>query len=167
MSTHVRSSIYTSVQAVHDIWFTTMWHFDKYRLRLACGDLVCAGWSKVLLVAHTTLLEISCHGLFIWTSYDKGNFSSFCRCKFFYCFGILASYTSTQVPFLYNLYLHIARGHSPLHTGKYFNFTYYISAQSLIFNFRCFLFKSQTYSVYFLRANSCLKDQSIMQFALS
>ena len=25
--------------------------------------------------------------------YDKGNFSSFYRCKFFYCFGILASYT--------------------------------------------------------------------------
>ena len=26
---------------------------------------VCAGWSEPLLVAHTTLLEISCHGSYI------------------------------------------------------------------------------------------------------
>ena len=26
---------------------------------------LCAGWSEALLVAHTTLLEISCHGLYI------------------------------------------------------------------------------------------------------
>ena len=26
---------------------------------------VCAGWSERLLVAHTTLLEISCHGSYI------------------------------------------------------------------------------------------------------
>ena len=26
---------------------------------------VCAGWSEHLLVAHTTLLEISCHGSFV------------------------------------------------------------------------------------------------------
>ena len=25
---------------------------------------VCAGWSETLLVTHTTLLQISCHGLF-------------------------------------------------------------------------------------------------------
>ena len=27
---------------------------------------VCAGWSEPLLVAHTTLLEISCHGSIIY-----------------------------------------------------------------------------------------------------
>ena len=26
---------------------------------------VCAGWSEPLLVAHTILLEISCHGLYV------------------------------------------------------------------------------------------------------
>ena len=30
-----------------------------FKLRLR----VCAGWSEPLLVAHTTLLEITCHGL--------------------------------------------------------------------------------------------------------
>ena len=34
---------------------------------------VCAGWSEPLLVAHTTLLEISCHGsYFISTNYSNG-----------------------------------------------------------------------------------------------
>ena len=26
---------------------------------------ICAGWSEPLLVAHTTLLEISCHGSYV------------------------------------------------------------------------------------------------------
>ena len=40
---------------------------------------VCAGWSEPLLVAHTTLLEISCHGslLYFWDGpelfYEKKN----------------------------------------------------------------------------------------------
>ena len=29
---------------------------------------ICAGWSEPLLVAHTTLLEISCHGSFYFYS---------------------------------------------------------------------------------------------------
>ena len=84
---------------------------------------------------------------------------------------VLCRLKQNSKPFFYSsifIYKLIkARGHSPLHTGKYFNFTFYISAQSLIFNFRCSLFKRQTYSVFFLRANSCLTDQSIRQFALS
>ena len=71
-----------------DKWFPTMWHFDKCRLRraFACRNLkwcsvsclishrtfkrlanalislyICTGWSEPLLVAHTTLLEISWH----------------------------------------------------------------------------------------------------------
>ena len=32
---------------------------DLIRLR------ICAGWSEPLLVAHTTLLEISCHGSYV------------------------------------------------------------------------------------------------------
>ena len=34
---------------------------------------VCAGWSEPLLVAHTTLLEISCHGLFVYDRYVLTN----------------------------------------------------------------------------------------------
>ena len=32
---------------------------------------VCAGWSEALLVAHTTLLEISCHGSIILFDCDS------------------------------------------------------------------------------------------------
>ena len=35
----------------------------KALIRLRIG----AGWSEPLLVAHTTLLEISCHGSFVLT----------------------------------------------------------------------------------------------------
>ena len=34
---------------------------------------VCAGWSEALLVAHTTLLEISCHGSFEVVEYKTVN----------------------------------------------------------------------------------------------
>ena len=44
--------------------------FDTHRIfkRLAKALIslsVCAGWSEPLLVAHTTLLEISCHASFL------------------------------------------------------------------------------------------------------
>ena len=67
--------------------FPTMWYFDMNILGCACAASkrcsvislfshriakwlamalirlhICAGWSEPLLVAHTTLLEISCHG---------------------------------------------------------------------------------------------------------
>ena len=33
---------------------------------------VCAGWSEALLVAHTTLLEISCRGSIMFVAADGG-----------------------------------------------------------------------------------------------
>ena len=75
-----------------DMRFPTTWHFDKWIFRRACAASckrrnskfrsvsslshriskrlakaltslrVCAGWSEPLLVAHSTLLKISCHG---------------------------------------------------------------------------------------------------------
>ena len=41
---------------------------------------VCAGWSESLLVAHTTLLEISCHGSNVDSSLELLFFS----CSFFF-----------------------------------------------------------------------------------
>ena len=34
---------------------------------------ICAGWSEPLLVAHTTLLKISCHGSYVLFRYKKVN----------------------------------------------------------------------------------------------
>ena len=34
----------------------------KRQVKVLISLRVCAGWSEPLLVAHTTLLEISCHG---------------------------------------------------------------------------------------------------------
>ena len=74
-----------------DMCFSTMWHFDKCRLRRACEASfklrnskgctvssltvriakalnrrhVWTGGSEPLLVAHTTVLEISCRGWFV------------------------------------------------------------------------------------------------------
>ena len=41
---------------------------------------VCAGWSEPLLVAHTTMLEISCHGLNYIIEFYRGiqKYSHFC-----------------------------------------------------------------------------------------
>ena len=79
------------IEMAHTMWFRTMWHFDmNTRLRRAyassfkprnskwcwvssiefSNDLakalirlgICTGWYESLLVAHTTFLEISCHG---------------------------------------------------------------------------------------------------------
>ena len=60
-----------------DMWFPTMLHFGKCRLRRSYRIFkrlakaltrlrVCTGWSEALLVAHTTLLEFSCHGSMMW-----------------------------------------------------------------------------------------------------
>ena len=48
-------------------------------MRLAKGLIrlrICAGWSEALLVAHTTLLEISCHGSFAKALFRKGKRST-------------------------------------------------------------------------------------------
>ena len=37
---------------------------DKRLAKALIRLRICAGWSKPLLIAHTTLLEISCHGSF-------------------------------------------------------------------------------------------------------
>ena len=46
------------------------------RLAMALIRLrLCAGWSESLLVAFTTLLEISCRGSYMFLSSDKNVFS--------------------------------------------------------------------------------------------
>ena len=62
-----------------NMWFPTMWHFENCRLKWACAAnskalirlCVCAGWFEALLVAHTTLLEISCRGSYKLTIYMR------------------------------------------------------------------------------------------------
>ena len=46
-----------------DMWFPTMWHFDKCRLRRACA-------AEALLIAHTTLLEMPC----TWLNYVSSEY---------------------------------------------------------------------------------------------
>ena len=40
----------------------------KRRAKALIRLRVCAGWSEPLLVAHTTLLEISCHGSIVYAN---------------------------------------------------------------------------------------------------
>ena len=55
----------------HNMWFRTKWHFDTHRIfkQLAKALIrlfICAGWSEALLVAQTTLLEMSCCGSYLY-----------------------------------------------------------------------------------------------------
>ena len=65
----LRNSLWCSISSLALRIFKRL---EKALIRLR----VCAGWSEALLVAHTTLLEISCHGstyddityiLWLWT----------------------------------------------------------------------------------------------------
>ena len=55
---------------------------------------VCAGWSELLLVGHTTLLEISCHGSFVVVNVAAITFSPGTNCGSYRYY----SYSPTQDP---------------------------------------------------------------------
>ena len=56
----------------------------------------CAGWSEHLLVAHTTLLEISCHGSFVcktpqWSALIHKMHEAVCSTSFYYLFPLMST----------------------------------------------------------------------------
>ena len=57
----LRNSKWCSVSS----WTLNIHRIFKQLANALIGLRVCSGWSEPLLVAHTTLLEISCHGSFV------------------------------------------------------------------------------------------------------
>ena len=62
--------------------------------------------------------------------YDKGNLEFLYCLSSFYCLAFLLLHINTSPISLQSVYLHIARGLCPLHTGKYFKLYILHSPQS-------------------------------------
>ena len=65
----VQPSVKLRNSKVCSVCSLTVIEYSSDKQRALIRLCVCAGWSEPLLVAHTTLLEISCHGSYIYETF--------------------------------------------------------------------------------------------------